>query len=112
MLANLAQYLPAVRSRQIQIQQNEVGEGLASRLAYAGDVSHGFLAIANYMQSMPDVMFLQGLLHEQNVPGIIFEQKYHTAAATGKRRAGEVPQWCLSHFRGPLRHRNDKGADL
>ncbi len=95
MLANGTQYLPPVRFRQIQIQENEVRHWLSPRLSYARYVSQGFLAIPNHVQSMPDVMFLQRLLHEQNVPGIIFEQKYHTAHSDACLNLGLASKFIL-----------------
>lgn len=83
MAANRTQYLSAVGFRQIQIEEHEVRQGLSPRLPHVRDVSQGFLAVANHVQALPDVMFLQRLLHEQNVSGVVFQQKYHNARSNG-----------------------------
>jgi signal transduction histidine kinase len=37
------------------------------------------------MQPLPDMMFLQRLLHEQDVSGVVFQQKYHRARSDIQR---------------------------
>lgn len=53
------------------------------RFSHVCDVSQGFLTVSNNVQAMPNMMFLQRLLHEQDVSGVIFQQKYHTDALRG-----------------------------
>ena len=77
MLAKLAEDLPSVNLREVQVQKQEIGLRSSTGLSYERYPSQRFRTIVDHVQPMQDVMNLQSLLHEEYVPGVIFGQQYH-----------------------------------
>ena len=68
--------LPSVNLREVQVQQQEIGLGSSARLSYMRYPSQRFRTIVDNMQLMQDVILPERLLHQQDIPGVIFGQEY------------------------------------
>ena len=78
-LAKLAEYLPPVELRKVQIQKQEVRPRSASGLSYESNPSERFRAVMDNIQPMQDVMLLKSLLHKEHIARVVLRQKYDGA---------------------------------